>query len=52
MALTEKRIQLTESALRKPVTPKSSKRNLIACGVLTEDGNVAQPYQKVVIKKK
>ena len=32
-------------------TKEEAKKNLIACGILTKDGNIAERYRDIIVKK-
>lgn len=51
MTLNEKREKILEEEWKKPVTKESSFKVLVECGILNKDGTVAQPYDKVIVKK-
>lgn len=52
MTLAEQRIKIIKDEAKKPITPQIAMENLIRCGILTPDGEVAEPYKDVIAIKR
>jgi hypothetical protein len=45
------RIEIMGNALKRKCTKSSSKKSLIKCGIIDDNGDIKEPYKHTFIKK-